>query len=409
MKRFYLSLLFVSFLFIQLQAQTFTNYTTVDGLLSNNVNCLTVDAADDLWFGTQAGVSHFNGSTWVGYTKDSGLVDNNVEAILIDSNGDLWAGTSFGLTKTDFSTWTTWTSSNGLGSNQVKALAEDASGNIWVGTNLGLSRYDGANWTSWSSADGLPFGGIASITPHSNGKLWLGSALGGVIIFDGTNMTTLKEADGLVSDKIRAVAITAGSYKWVGTADGITVLDWSDTWSKNHTRPFILPQPDTLNPIEDIKIDGLGRIWAGIYVDYLVTEGGISMWDGYNWTQYEVSDGLIGPVVRQLAIDSQDNVWIATSTGVSKLSNVPVGLAPEKAGAALAIWPNPATGRTFVGISREFGTRAGQLRILDLRMQVVKTIDFAAGLDQLEVDLQGLQAGIYFLRMGNQVGRVVVE
>jgi hypothetical protein len=44
-----------------------------------------------------------------------------------------------------------------------------------------------------------------------------------------------------------------------------------------------------------------------------------------------------------LAVDSQDNIWIATSTGVSKLSNTPVSVSMITSN-PIEIYPNPGTG-----------------------------------------------------------------
>ena len=78
--------------------QTFTNYTSADGLLADNVNALDVDANNDLWFGTQNGVSVFDGSTWTDHTTaiDPGLVSNTIMALTVMTNGDVWVGTDFG-------------------------------------------------------------------------------------------------------------------------------------------------------------------------------------------------------------------------------------------------------------------------------------------------------------------------
>ena len=50
-------------------AQTFTNYTSSDGLLADNVNAVDTDANNTIWFGTQNGVSEYDGSTWVDHTN----------------------------------------------------------------------------------------------------------------------------------------------------------------------------------------------------------------------------------------------------------------------------------------------------------------------------------------------------
>ena len=44
-----------------IHAQTFTNYTTADGLVDNNVLCATTQGNGVMWFGTQNGISKFDG------------------------------------------------------------------------------------------------------------------------------------------------------------------------------------------------------------------------------------------------------------------------------------------------------------------------------------------------------------
>ncbi|MBT3685277.1 MAG: hypothetical protein HOG40_06315, partial [Cryomorphaceae bacterium] len=58
----------ISFLFlINSNAQTITNYTTADGLISDFVECIDVDITDNIWFGTSVGVQVFDGTNWVSY------------------------------------------------------------------------------------------------------------------------------------------------------------------------------------------------------------------------------------------------------------------------------------------------------------------------------------------------------
>ena len=65
----------------------------------------------------------------------------------------------------------------------------------------------------------------------------------------------------------------------------------------------------------DLEIDSYGRIWAGIYVGYL-SEGGVAMYNGNQWSDYDYNvDGLIGKNIKDLAIDSENNIWMATTSG----------------------------------------------------------------------------------------------
>lgn len=391
------------------QAQTFTNYSTADGLLHDNVSSVAIASNGDVWFGTQGGVSVFDGSNWTSHTTttDAGLVDNSITCIAIASNGDVWVGSDFGAAMYDGNSWTTFTTADGLNNDQVKYIAEDG-GVIWIGTNTGLSSYNGSTWNTWGTGDGLPFGGVNSITPHSNGDLYLGSGLGGVIIYDGSSFTEITENEGVLNDKIRGIAIDGSGNKWVGTADGITVLDNSDAFLENHTRMFILPNPDTLNPVEDVQIDSEGNVWAAVYVDYLVTEGGVSVYDGNNWVDFDVSDGLAGPVVHRMAIDANDDVWVTTSTGISHISNVSVGIESSQDEVSFQVYPNPTSDVLNIVLETQ-SEDVQEIEVYTTAMQKVRGYAIQPRQQQMTISVNDLASGIYFVMIGTQVNKIVVR
>lgn len=391
-------------------AQTFTNYTTADGLLSDNVSALDDDGGLVIWFGTQAGVSVFDGASWTDHTTaiDPGLVDNNITAIKVMSNGIVWAGTDFGVCEYDGASWTTYTTADGLGNNQIKCIEEDNNGDVWFGTNNGASHFDGSTWTNFGTAEGLPFGGVTALMIQPNDDVWMGSGLGGIMIYDGSVFTALTSAaNGLVDDRIRAMVTDAQDQRWIGTSEGITTLNSSDVFVTNYTTMFSLPAPDTLNPIEDIEIDLTGNIWVGVYVDYLVTEGGVCAFNGSSWVQYEVADGLVGPVVRALTVDSENSVWVATSTGVSKISDHGVSVNELTSSADYTFYPNPTTDK--VTIRYPEGSEENGAYIFDASMQLVEMYEFTTGAEKIEISLQHLSAGIYFVRTNGATKKLILN
>ena len=154
--------LLMAFLFLtaSIQAQILTSYTTADGLINDAANCVNVDADDNVWFGTQGGISKFDGTTWTSFDQTShpDLVNNVIKAIFIDSDNGIWAGTDFGISHFDGTTWTTYTTDDGLLDNRVFYINQDNDGAMWFGNNDGVSKFDGTTWTSWGISDGLPFG-----------------------------------------------------------------------------------------------------------------------------------------------------------------------------------------------------------------------------------------------------------
>jgi ligand-binding sensor domain-containing protein len=69
---------------------TFHNYTLKDGLAGNNVYCATQDKEGFIWFGTETGLSRFDGSHFKNYTVADGLPDNEILNIFTDSKGRIW-------------------------------------------------------------------------------------------------------------------------------------------------------------------------------------------------------------------------------------------------------------------------------------------------------------------------------
>lgn len=388
-------------------AQTITNYTISDGLLHDNVICVDVDASDNIWFGTQDGVSVFDGVNWTNHTTatDPGLVDNTIQAIYVTNSGDVWIGTDFGVSIYNGSSWSTYTTTDGLGNNQVKCIAEDANGDIWFGTNNGASKFDGATtWVSYGTSEGLPFGGVFSINVHTNGNVWMGSGLGGMMIFDGATFTGITTADGLIDDRIRGMVIDQQDNKWIGTSEGITVLNTGNTFSANYTTIFSLPAPDTLNPIEDVEMDSQGNIWVGVYVDYLVTEGGVCAYNGNQWVEYHVSDGLVGPVVRALAIDGNDDVWVATSTGVSKIHDATLNVENQTEEISFNIYPNPSS--DFVNI--DYGKKdATEIELYNASMQLVYSGILNNG--KLQIPTDQMSSGLYFILIEGNTKKIIIK
>jgi len=338
-------LLTISVIALQLNAQTITNYYTADGLLSDFVECIEADMNDNIWFGTSVGIQKFDGTNWTAYTTADGLVNDNIKVITSASNADVWVGTDFGASHFDGANWTTYDNTSGLNSNQVKSIDEDPNGGIWIGTNLGVSHFDGANWTSYSSPN-LHWSGVNATAFDSNGDKWFASPLGGTTHFDGTTFTPYDTANGLLSQYITDILVDNQDNKWVGTSSGMSVLDATNTTFTQHTRMYIMPPPDTLNPVVDIAMDSHGRIWTAIYVGYLAV-GGVAMWDGNQWIDFDVTDGLVGPNVKGLAIDSQDNIWVATSTGVSKISAIPSAVSAIKNN-GFDLFPNASNDKIYI-------------------------------------------------------------
>ena len=392
-----------------LSAQTITNFTTSDGLPDNDVTCLVHDGTGVMWFGTQNGVVSYDGVSWNVYntTTDSNFLQDAVTAIEIGSGGEIWIGTDAGASVFDGTVWKSFTTADGLGNNRINHIAKMVNGDIWFGEFSGATKYDGTSFTSYDNTDGLPFGGVEYISEDNNGDILLCTGLGGLISYDGTSFKAYSTNEGLVSKNTSSVALDKDGNKWIGTAAGVTVLSASNQWVENHTQMLKIPEPDTLNPVEDIVIDDLGNVWVGIYVDYLVTVGGVAMYDGTTWTTIDASDGLVGPTVRKIALDGRGNLWVGTSSGISRISNSTstiLEIADQKN--RLVLYPNPATNNVSLSLSETINSPV-KATIYNTQFQVVLQSDLTSD-GECDIDISTLSEGIYFVEVEGQIQKLEV-
>ena len=74
----------------------FSNYSTEHGLCSPEVYCVMQDSKGFMWFGTDQGVSRFDGYKFYNFGKDQGLTSHVVFNILEDHNKDIWLSSMTG-------------------------------------------------------------------------------------------------------------------------------------------------------------------------------------------------------------------------------------------------------------------------------------------------------------------------
>jgi len=81
--------------------ETWQSLTSEDGLAGDIVYSIAQDADGVFWFGTNRGLSRFDGKAWQTFAKDrvSGLIDDNVYAVITLPAGEVWVGTRGGVTR----------------------------------------------------------------------------------------------------------------------------------------------------------------------------------------------------------------------------------------------------------------------------------------------------------------------
>lgn len=310
----------------------FINFSSKDGLPSNTINAVLKDRFGYMWFGTDDGLSRFDGSRFTVYNYNaadsSSICSNIILALYEDAKGNLWVGTNKGLSLYD-RTRNAFRNNNVTRGASVKALYGDHQGNLWVGGYSGLFRYNPAtNTTQYYSPEDsirthLKSGMFISIYEDSQQRLWIGSTKGLYLyqpahdyfqIYSGRGPdSSLKDLD------IKAINEDAQGNVWVGTLDGgLYKLSREGTGFLNFRVTAAPGRSLISNRVYSIAHDQNGSIWVG-------TEKGVDILDPRTGNIEHLSSNarnkysLQGSSIRSIYIDKNGIYWIGTfQSGINK-------------------------------------------------------------------------------------------
>ncbi len=142
-------------------------------------------AANNLWvWGNYSGVAKWDGSTWETFTKAStsaGLVSNNINTISIANDGAVWIGTDKGISILTGETWSSFLDQ--LSDSNVTAIEFD--GTTAYTYSTAWDTYDGLFWAKGEPA---PTNGVTNVVPMASGFNKVSDQYG----FDGTMVKQYK-------------------------------------------------------------------------------------------------------------------------------------------------------------------------------------------------------------------------
>lgn len=241
-------------------------FPAIDSMVHN----FQMDSRGDLWVATGRGLAHAhpaNGSIeW--FRKGQGLTNTNVFSVLLDRQQRLWVGAGDGLYMAEFP-FRKFSRVKEVSADIIWNLIEGRDHSIWVGGAGGVYRFVNGQWKNWTRADGLSNQVVISLGEDAQGAIWVGYRFGGGV------------------DRIHPTAGGETIEKGVQRPgnDGVGYFFGRDSWE---------------------------RVYAG-------TERGVDVWNGWHWSHYDMSDGLVWNDcdLDGFAKDSDGSLWIGTSGGLS--------------------------------------------------------------------------------------------
>src|SRR5579871_2764170 len=90
--KYFLFSFIYSFLSIALCAQeyNYTHYDVKDGLAGSTVYSIVQDKDGFMWYGTETGLSRFDGTHFKNFYTSDGLPDNEIIKLFVDSKNRVW-------------------------------------------------------------------------------------------------------------------------------------------------------------------------------------------------------------------------------------------------------------------------------------------------------------------------------
>lgn len=383
---------------LEAQQLPLVSYNRATGLLSDYVTCIAQDREGFLWFGSDRGLSRYDGREFTQYTAADGLPDPFIGNLFADDDGAVWASThQGGLVRVSAEGLTTFDTADGLPSNEVRMAVRDRHGTLFVQTVRGVAWMEDGRFASHPDAreatillrtmdgsillstrgelrtvraDGpegyrteqsaLPDSGQLGILRYANRSGF--EASNGDVYFRSQRRTvrvpllgdsTYGDPEEVVAGSVIDIAETRDGAVWAGTEYKGLFRILGDT-TIHYAAPRGLPG----QRIEALLVDYEGNLWISVFGH------GVRKLPAFNVSHYTTADGLPADHAQCFFRDPQGRLWIGTLAGAAVLS-----------GSSITALPNP--GGLF-NETRAFSTAPGNLVYAGTLNALLGPFDLAA-------------------------------
>lgn len=329
------------------------SFHVADGLPAEKVFAVAVQG-ERVWVGTDHGAAVYHGGRFTTFTRADGLAHDAVLSVAPDPvSGDVWLATMGGLSRYSAGRFDTYTQMNsGLPNDVVFGVAVEQQ-NVWVATTAGTARYRvrERRWDVYTPANSPQHEPWGYHVDYDDGHVWAALWGGGVLEFDvatgrwksyldpdGEMEIDLFRDDGLIHVITTAVSHRAGLL-WASTYFGLSRYDGHRWRGYNEGSSGLVS-------------DFINFVKARDRVAWVCTDRGLSVvhGDSHRWVTYAPVHGPLqgargwearvvdaqGKVVQTVALQQHpsnnfilgvdfqgDDVWVATSRGLSRGTLVP--------------------------------------------------------------------------------------
>ncbi|MBT5706222.1 MAG: hypothetical protein HOI66_07855, partial [Verrucomicrobia bacterium] len=281
-----------------------------------SLGSIAVDRSNSLFLSALGGqIIRFDDGPQLGDIKQKlvGEIGVSIGRLAIDQRGAIWAAGKSAyriVPERDVSSAT----ESGLLFSSVETVVPAIDGTVWVCSQYdGLARYRNSNVEEIALPDRRePY--TAGLELGANHYIFGTGSDGLVETRDGLieEVSMGSTSGALLSNSVTRLEKDASGGIWVGTLDGVCYRDadrkWH-RWESDSSRP--------MGQVNGMGISSRGDVWVA-------ARDGLFHYENESWEKWPlepISEGLIGGGVFDVEIDSQERLWVLTTSGVSSLSN----------------------------------------------------------------------------------------
>lgn len=266
--------------------KSLTYFTTENGLCGNQIRAIKEDTDGEIWFETNKGICHYDGTNMVKNDNSSSLLNPHNPVIQLNVN-DLWfydckKTTVYQYDEKQFNQLDLPNNGKKDWSKDVNAFSKGKNKMLWIASYTAVYGFDGKNFKiiddkslGFNMQTGLLH--IRSILEDSKGRLWIGNNGIGVLVNEGNSFINFSEKMGLVA--------------------------LNSTRSGGHS-PI-----NTMEHIFAIAEDHAGNIWFGD------RDNGAWKYDGKTMKNYTIDQSLFSQHIWSIYQDKNGDLLFAMAEG----------------------------------------------------------------------------------------------